>query len=47
MKCKGCKNEILSYHELIIQIIPYSDGDEVNFWHGDCFAKLISGESIT
>ena len=44
MKCKGCGHKILDYHEMIIDIQPRENGEEVNFWHGDCYVNMILNE---
>jgi hypothetical protein len=44
MKCKGCRHKILDYHEMIIDINSFDNLGGANFWHGDCFVKMILKE---
>ena len=44
MMCKGCRHKILDYHEMIIDINSFNNLGGANFWHGDCFVKMILKE---
>ena len=46
MKCKGCGKNIMHYHELIINIKSdnYGNEDKRDFWHGDCYVKMVLKE---
>jgi hypothetical protein len=44
MKCKGCGHKILDYHEMIIDIQPSENRQGADFWHADCYVKMILKE---
>lgn len=44
MKCKGCGHKILDYHEMIIDIQPSENRQGADFWHGDCYVKMVLRE---
>ena len=47
MKCKGCGHKILDYHEMIIDVQPIENRRGADFWHGDCFSKMILNAYLT